>query len=226
MIIELEKSKYYFLTYNNEKRKQHMLEEFKDVDINCVETIADSSKNKSGAIGFSKILDIATLHLQKDGNKVFQPFIIFEDDIKKYREFPKTIEIPDDADILYIGLSICGMNNQSWCNTVCYSNVNEEVIRIYNMLALHGIIICSPRGLLMIQKCMLESYFKDIEWDIFIAQSQPFYNVYALRKPLVYQYAQLGGQEVPTKIEYNELDRDMDASWINNTHLSVRTCMN
>jgi negative regulator of replication initiation len=33
MIINIKQSKYYFLTNNNDKRKNHMLEEFKDYNI-------------------------------------------------------------------------------------------------------------------------------------------------------------------------------------------------
>ena len=224
MIIPLKTTKYYFLTYKNEKRKQHMLQEFKDLDITGVESVPDNSKYKSGAIGFSRILDLASFNQER--NKPFQPFVIFEDDVNKYREFPESIVVPYDTDILYIGLSLCGMRQEIWCNEVCYTNVNEDIIKVHNMLALHGIVICSPRGLLAIQKAMLEGYFKDVIWDIFTAQIQPFYNVYALRKPLVYQFAELGGQEAHTKIEYNELNKEMDSSWINKKIVSNRTCFN
>ena len=101
MLIELNNIKYYFLTYNNEKRKEYMLNEFKDYDITGVESVKESSINKSGALGFSKILDLACLN--QEYNKPFKPFVIFEDDVKKYREFPESIEIPDDVDILFIG---------------------------------------------------------------------------------------------------------------------------
>jgi len=227
MHLLLDNMKYYFLTCNNEIRRQHMLNEFKDYDITEVNPVIDPSKHKSGATGFSRILDLATLN--QDRNQPFQPFAMFEDDVKKYRDFPKTLEIPDDTDLLYIGLSTCGMNHDHWTNTVCFTNVesHSEVLRTYNMLALHGTIICSPRGLLAIQKCMFESYFKDKEWDIFLAQIQPFYNVYALKKPLVYQWGEIGGQEGPTKIEYPEeikKEQNIDPSWINKTHVSVVTC--
>ena len=227
MHLFLDNIKYYFLTCNNEIRKQHMLNEFKDYDITEVNPVIDPSKHKSGATGFSRILDLATLN--QDRSKPFQPFVIFEDDVKKYREFPKTIEIPDDTDILYIGLSSCGMNHDHWIPHVCFTNIttSNEVIKIYNMLSLHGIIICSPRGLLAIQKCMLEGYFKDIIWDIFTAQIQPLYNVYALKKPLVYQFGELGGQEAPTKIEYPQeisSEQNIDPLWINYDNISTITC--
>jgi hypothetical protein len=228
MHLFLDTIKYYFLTCNNEIRKQHMLREFKDYDITEVNPVILPNKNKSGTTGFSRILDLATYNQIR--NQPFQPFVIFEDDVKKYRKFPKTIEIPDDTDILYIGLSVFGMNDKTDTHTVCFTNVetNNQVIRIYNMLSLHGIIICSTRGLLAIQKCMLEGYFKDIIWDIFTAQIQPYYNVYALKKPLVYQDNTIGGQEQPTKIEYPEqcIEKLIDNSWINKTNISVITCFN
>lgn len=107
-----------------------MLKEFKDYDITEVNPVILPNKNKSGATGFSRILDLATYNQIR--NQPFQPFVIFEDDVKKYRKFPKTIEIPDDTDILYIGLSVFGMNDKHDTNTVCFSNVetNNQVIRI------------------------------------------------------------------------------------------------
>jgi hypothetical protein len=224
MIINLETIKYYFLTYKNEKRKNHMLNEFKQFDITAIESVPDNSKYKSAVMGYSKIFDLASFNQDRD--KPFQPFVMLEDDVKQYRQFPDNIEIPDDTDILYIGLSICGMRPGTWCEDVRYTNVNENIIKIYNMLASHGIMICSSRGLVAIQKSMLEGYYKDIPWDIFIAEIQPYYNVYALRKPLVYQSAELGGQEFPTKIEYHTLNKEMDSSWVNKTNTSVISCFN
>lgn len=226
MHLLLDTMKYYFLTCKNEIRKQHMLREFKDYDITEVNPVIDPNINKSGPTGYSRILDLATYNQIR--NQPFQPFVIFEDDVTKYRQFPKMIEIPDDTDILYIGLSVFGMNDTQAITTVCFTNIstNNQVIRIYNMLSTHGMVICSTRGLLAIQKCMLEGYFKDTVWDIFTAQIQPFYNVYALKKPLVYQDSTVGGHETLTKIEYNENSEDklIENSWINKTHVSVITC--
>ena len=199
-----------------------MLNEFANYNLTEVNPIADIGKCKSGASGFSKILDLAC---QKQHRNIpFQPFVIFEDDVKKHREFPLNIDIPDDTDILYIGLSRCGMNNRTAKNDVRFINVNEDVIRIYNMLSLHGIIICSVRGLLMIQKCMLEGYYKNTIWDIYTAQIQPYLNVYALKNPLVYQYEKIGGVEEHTKLTYiNMENREMPSAWINKTNDSIVT---
>lgn len=222
MKIDLQNIYYYFLTCNNKIRKDHITNEFKNFKLVEVNPIMNIGKTKSGATGFSRILDQACIH--QDKNKPFQPFAIFEDDVKKFDEFPLEIEIPNDTDILYIGLSICGMNKSRWCTTVCSRNINDNIIRVYNMLAFHGIIVCSIRGLLTLQKCMFESYFKNIIWDVYTAQIQPYLNVYALKKPLVYQYGKIGGQEEPTKINYvDKADIPISKEWINKDNLSILT---
>jgi len=92
------------------------------------------------------------------------------------------------------------------------------------MLSLHGIIVCSIRGLLTLQKCFLESYFKNIIWDTYTAQIQPYLNIYALKKPLVYQFGEIGGQEKPTKINYiDKSDIPISNEWINKDNISILT---
>lgn len=224
MLIELKKIKYYFLTNNNPIRKQHILNEFKEYDINEINPnhSLNNSKYKSACSGFLKILDIAIK--EQDKNKPFQPFVILEDDVKKYREFPENLEIPHDSDILYIGLSQCGWIKNNWSNDVYYENINNEIIKIYNMLSSHSFIICSLTGLLAFQKSIIEGFFKDEPWDIYMTYIQNYYNVYALRKPLVYQYAAIGGHEVPTKIEYNNFNNlPHDDLWIEKTNITFLT---
>ena len=88
-------------------------------------------------------------------------------------------------------------------------------------------IVCSVRGLLALQKSMMEGYFKDIIWDIYTAQIQAHVNTYAFRSPLVYQYAPIGGQEVATNIQIPEKDKCQDvvfpSKWKNKTNVSVIT---
>jgi hypothetical protein len=205
MLVDLKNTNYYFLTYNNPTRKEHIIEEFKEYNITEVNPDNYSSRHQSTISGFQKMLEIACK--QQDKNKPFQPFVLFEDDVKKYREFPNTMEIPDNTDVLYIGLSQCGIHaNTGWSYEVYYDNVDKDFIRIYNMLTVHGIMICSLNGLLYLQKCLTHSFIIDQTCDVNITFNQPYYNVYALRKPLVYQYGKIGGQEIPTKIEYNNLE--------------------
>jgi len=92
------------------------------------------------------------------------------------------------------------------------------------MLSFHGTMVCSMRGLLTLQKCVFESFFTNIIWDIYTAQIQPYLNVYALKKPLVYQYQKIGGQEKDTKIDFiDKIDKPIPKDWINKKHLSIST---
>ena len=137
MKINLNTIKIYFLTVNtNGARKYHMLEEFKDSDITEINPILNIGKNKSGATGFSKMIDLALRQQKRD--LPFQPFILFEDDCSKYREFPKELIIPDNTDILYIGLSKCGTHKDTiWALNVYMTEVNADIVRIHNMLSSH-----------------------------------------------------------------------------------------
>ena len=229
MKVNLKEAKYYFLTCNNETRRTHMLNEFKEFDITEVNPVTGISKNMSGATGFSKIFDLACM--RQDRTKPFQPFIFFEDDIKKFREFPDVVEIPDDTDLMHMGLSSWGMTDaaEGVNGSTCFETVDSypDIVKINNMLALHGMIICSVRGLLALQKCMMEGYFKDIIWDIYTAQIQAHVHTYAFRIPLVYQYAPIGGQEVATKISIPSKEECKDipfpSKWTNKTNISVIT---
>lgn len=219
--------KYYFLTCNNPVRKSHMLKEFSDLDLMEINSIIGIGKNKSLGIGFSRMLDAAAQ--DQDYTKPFQPFMIFEDDVTKFREFPKMIDIPDDTDILYTGISGWGMTDkQANIDVVCIEFVDNypEIVRIKNMLSGHGILVCSIRGMLSLQKCRMEAYFKNIKvgegGDIFFAHIQPYLKVYALKRPLVYQYGRIGGQERHTKITFDEeKNSPMNPNWKNTTDVSI-----
>lgn len=231
MIISLNKIDIYYLTVpENFTRKTHIIEEFKEYSLKEINPVPykningnftnASKKLKSGITGFLRIID----RVCQETTRNFKPFIILEDDVKKMREFPNNIELPDDSDICYIGLSIWGMtNNQNngVKNSVCYTNVNDDIMRVHNMLSTHGLLITSIRGLMTLQKCLLEDYYLNRGWDMCLAQSQPFINAYALKNPLVYQYQEIGGQEKPTKITSVSLnEKELPINWINTKNLS------
>ena len=232
MKINLDKIDYYYLTIpENVERITHIKSEFRNYNITEVNPVPYKDiignynervkKLKSGITGYLRIIDFV---MQKYNNGVFKPFIIIEDDVKKYRDIPNEIEIPSDSDICYIGLSRWGMTNinaHGVENSVCYQDVNSEIIKVQNMLSTHGIIVTSLRGLTTLQKCLIEDYYHNRGWDMCLAQIQPFINAYALKQPLVYQYKNVGGQEKQTKIDYTQLNnKTLPNQWINSTNLS------
>jgi len=219
-MIDMKKIRYYVLTYQNELRKQHVMNLLRGYHCSCIESVKDREKFKSGALGQMKLIDKAC---QDMSNQTFEPFVIFEDDIEKYREFPPALDIPDNSDLLYLGISKCGMNDVSWCFEVCHDPVNEDLVRVYNMLSLHGYMICSMVGLLRLQKCFMEAYYENKEWDINVAYMQPYMYTYALKRPLVYQKQELGGQERWTKIEYKEKEKPLPEHWKIRENASIRS---
>ena len=224
MNIDLNKITYYFLTYKNPKREKFIRKEFNGHNLIKVESIKESHKFKSGAAGFSKILDLASQN--QDRNKPFQPFVILEDDASKFDNYPEVINIPKDTDIFYLGLSRVGIKRKKGQKTykICHKIINEKVIRIYNMLSTHAMIICSIRGLISIQKCMFESWFKKLPWDLRLTHMQPFINVYAMKKPLIYQNSKVGGSEWETKIpELFNKECNLPDEWINDGVLVNKT---
>ena len=98
----LENTNFYYLTLNNPERKAHLLNELKNYSVFEVNPPIMENKMLSGSIGHSRMLDLATQH--QNTNQPFKPFVILEDDIKKCKELPKNIDIPDDTDWLYVGL--------------------------------------------------------------------------------------------------------------------------
>lgn len=224
MLITLKDINHYFLTTGkNELRKNHMLNEFKDYNPIEVNPILNIGKYKSGSTGLSRIIDLALR--KQDRTKPFTPFIIYEDDCSKYRDFPNTIEIPDDTDFFYIGLSKCSMNSFTHHRNLYFQHYNSGIVRIYNMLSLHGMLICSALGAMAIQKAITESYHRDIPWDITIAQLQWHYNVYAFKQPLVFQDSVYGGCEEETRFSIEKTyDSPIPENYINLTNFSNITC--
>ena len=71
------------------------------------------------------------------------------------------------------------------------------------MLSTHGILVCSKKGANILIKCMEDGYKSGIPWDMFTAIIQPYYQVYALTNPLVYQDIEYGGQQRGTDEVFN-----------------------
>jgi hypothetical protein len=202
MIIDLKKIKYYFLTTGKDhERKNHIAEIFKDYDITEVNPILDIPILQSGSIGMGRMIDLGLRN--QDRTKVFQPFIIMEDDVSFYRDFPKTLEIPADSDLFYIGISKCGSFENKDKKIIIAEDVkdNSNIVKIYNMLSCHGIIICSALGATIYQRSMMEGFIKNTYWDLPLSHIHPYYNVYALKKPLLYQDHKYRGCEEPTNFE-------------------------
>lgn len=228
MRVNLDSMSYYFLTTGtNEKRKTHMLELLKNYNATEVNPVMGIDKLQSGATGIARCIDLGLR--DQDRTKKFQPFMILEDDVSFYGEYPSEIEIPDNSDLFYTGISRYGNTHivpnklKFWekisaKDNIMATDVNPDTVRLYNMLALHSVLICSPSGALAYQKGVMEGYFKKIPWDVNISALQPYYNVYAFKSPLFYQNSEFGGQEEPTNFILTEYS---NPSKLNHTDVSI-----
>jgi len=117
------------------------------------------------------------------------PFIILEDDCSLNKNFSNEINLPDDADALYLGISHWGRYLNHSGPYVHTSKINDEIVRVYNMLATHSILYLSDSYVDICRR--VSRYFGyEIEnhLDIGFAEIQKFYNVYSLDEPLFRQY--------------------------------------
>lgn len=127
-------------------------------------------------------------------------FIIFEDDIDEVC-FVDEIEIPDDADALYLGHMSWGLiNGAGYKNSVQYEEVQgfPNIYRVYNALSTHAILYISES---YVKKCrdaieesinsanFLDKNFdaNDISADVLFAKLHPDHKIYALGLPAFYQ---------------------------------------
>lgn len=208
---------YYLTTDFKSKRSNHIQHVFKEYPLTGVLPELGIGKEKSGSTGFTRILNygLAGQHNSDD----FTPFIILEDDVSKFRKWPSTISYPDDCDILFIGLSSVGLQpkKNTHENGIYYHPVDDNTIKIYNMLSTHGIMVCSYRGGEILLKCMKDGYQTNIVWDIFTAMIQPYYNVYALTNPLVYQDIEYDGNESQTKIMFDP-EKNKEGYFVDKIH--------
>lgn len=203
MIINTKNIKYYFLTTQSDSvRANYTRQLLKDYDLEEVNPYElGVSVAKSGSIGHARMIEKGVRNQSRE--RRFEPFVILEDDIEFYRDMPQEIDIPDDADLLYIGVSALGMIDGNFAQAIIANEIDENTLRVFNMLSGHAIVVCSMVGALLYQKCMVDSYHKERMWDAYVAESQPWHNIYCLKSPIFYQASERGGKQVCTKTSIN-----------------------
>lgn len=148
----------------------------------------DFTHYKSGTDSYPKCLCDANIDILQ--NNLNNPILILEDDLGYIGM--DDIEIPDDADALYLGLSKSGghpTENRDLGSSV-FSPYSDKLVRVGNMLTTHAILYISPRykeAVINILKSNTSHYN-----DVLISRIQKDYNVYALKKPIFYQAAKFG----------------------------------
>lgn len=124
-------------------------------------------------------------------NKVDVPFIIFEDDCR-VKNFKPMIEIPDNSDAVYLGVSSWGRMNSHSGPFVQYENLENGLLKVYNMLGAHSILYLSKEYASLCSKISKHAFYTAEHQDIGFAEVQRYYNVYAFDEPFFYQTSSNG----------------------------------
>jgi hypothetical protein len=137
-------------------------------------------------------------------NEVDIPFIVFEDDCK-IKSFDPVIEIPNDADAVYLGISSWGRMNSHSGAFVQYEKVDDNLIRVYNMLGAHSILYLNNEYASLCSKISIHAANIVEHQDIGFAEVHRYYNVYAFDNPMFYQTSSNGTDEKLSSYPTSEL---------------------
>jgi hypothetical protein len=145
-----------------------------------------------------------------------KPFIILEDDCAFFTKYDQ-IEIPDTADVLYLGVSLWSypysvdtLYSMYRPNIVCNSidtveSYNNTLVKIKAMTATHAILYISREFIrTFIDKMTdISKNIDNLPHDLLFSSLHQSFNVYGLKQPMFYQDATLGGQEDVTKLTFD-----------------------
>lgn len=142
-------------------------------------------------------------------HEIDPPFIVFEDDCK-VKNFSSSINIPDDADAVYLGVSSWGRMNSHSGPFVQYEDIGGGLLRIFNMLSAHAILYLSKDYASLCSKISKQAYKTADHQDIGFAEIQKYFNVYAYDNPMFYQTSSNGtDQPLSTYPTYELIQPDL-----------------
>jgi hypothetical protein len=109
--------------------------------------------------------------------------IVLEDDClpANYRE---TFEVPDDADVVYLGIST-GTTNLV---TPKYEKLSDDIYKLNDMTSAHAIMYITDAGKQWLTNARDLGAQENIGFDLALAKLMTTINVYGLNSPLWYQH--------------------------------------
>jgi hypothetical protein len=109
------------------------------------------------------------------------PLLILEDDAEFSNSFNPIMEIPDDTDGIYLGISSGNVNYQT-------KRYNENYLRIGGILATHAILYITPNfrtNMIRVAKHCIDDLKQP--WDMGASALQYHFRVYTPNNPYFYQ---------------------------------------
>ena len=194
MNLDLREIPFYYINLDDAvERRERTESQLKELGIKHVTRI-EAIRHEYGAAGTPRSM-LAALKLART-IPYGKPFVLLEDDVAVKRWDP-IIEVPEDADAFYLGISGGGRMNSHSGPFVQWERVNDSILRVYNMLSGHAVMYFSDRYIdLAMRICYHAGYNIEDHVDIGFAEVQRWHNVYALDDPYFYQTSADGNQRV------------------------------
>jgi len=183
MKINLIEMPVFYINMSKDKhKKKHIEQQLSDLGFKNVTRINAVEDKKNGRVGLSKSQLMAL-------SQVSAPFIVLEDDADP-NSFEPVIEVPDDADAVYLGNSQWGLQSSHAGFYLKYKKVEgyPKILRIFNMLSSHAILYLNQEYVRVCQrttKYCAETY--PMPMDVPFAMIQRFFNIYAVNDPMFIQ---------------------------------------
>ena len=175
------------------ERAKNITEEFEKIGLkNHTRISGIENKNRVLGCGLSMFQSVSTALKSL-------PTLILEDDVKTTEHYKNIIEIPDETDAIYLGISHWGMSQglpHSTINGTHREYYNKTFLRIKNMCSLHAVIYLSEQYtnaiIEAIDECNVKNksntYYGNIgHVDIGTALTQKDFLVLTPNKPFYYQ---------------------------------------
>ena len=106
--------------------------------------------------------------------------VLLEDDVVASEDFQPVIEVPDNVDAVYLGVSHAGQ--------VEARDIGGGWARVKNMLAAHAILYCSERYMNAVEQMTKHCLFEEcVPFDLGTAKLQNDFFVITPHKPFFYQ---------------------------------------
>lgn len=135
------------------------------------------------------------------------PYIILEDDAR-IANFVDTINVPRDADAVYLGNSKYGLYGGKGVMRISAEPLNDNLFRVYNMLGAHAILYLNKEYAKFIREKM--DFFLETgdHHDKLRAETMKYFKIYALDRPLFYQNGEHEQETNFTISEYGYTDKE------------------
>jgi hypothetical protein len=187
---------YYINLDDAVERDKKMRGILNDLEIKNVRRISATRHNIGQAGTARSMLETIETAINPIVSPMGTPFVVLEDDIEVKRWDP-IIEVPENVDALYLGISGWGRMNGHSGPFVQWDNISSGLLQVYNMLGGHAIMYFRDRYIDLVRRvCLHAGYDIEDHPDIGFAEIQRWHNVYAFDDPYFYQTSSDGNQRV------------------------------